>query len=351
MIALLAAVAALVFSAVAVASTINGTDGNDTLTGTPGPDKINARKGDDTVNALAGKDRVKGGQGNDTLNAGEDNDKLLNGDAGNDTIDAGAGDDKVKAGKGDDTVDGGDGSDKLAGDKGDDTVNGGDGNDRIKGGKGVDHLNGDAGDDRLDGRGDGGTADTITCGDGDDDTVKADRNDTVSADCEHVKRSGHGKAKGPKPKPKPAKPKPKPAKPEGLKPDKPKAYKPRRSLKAIGVGLLLHSSFRRSGPACSKPADPGSSLAGDPAQKNTAAPIAASRTPIQKMALSASRCTDYRPCHQRADHDQRHADLPTPAHGDATPGRFEVAPSPHPVSLVCPNPEMSAIPPGMDMLR
>lgn len=42
----------------------------------------------------------------------------------------------------------------------------------------------------------------------------------------------------------------------------------------------------------------------------------------------ASRYADYRPCHQRTDHDQRQADLPTPTHGDATPGRFEAAPSP-----------------------
>ena len=61
--------------------------------------------------------------------------------------------------------------------------------DRINARKGADELNGGAGDDRIGGRGDGRTADTITCGAGTD-IVRADRNDVVAADCEHVRRTG-----------------------------------------------------------------------------------------------------------------------------------------------------------------
>jgi Ca2+-binding RTX toxin-like protein len=121
---------------------------------------------------------VRGGKGDDVLNGTPGNDRIA-GFAGNDMLNGLAGDDRLRGGKGADIL------------------NGGDGNDKLKGGKGADRLNGDAGDDVIDGRGDGQTADVITCGAGVD-TVKADRNDQVSADCENVKRAGkgHGKAKG-----------------------------------------------------------------------------------------------------------------------------------------------------------
>jgi Ca2+-binding RTX toxin-like protein len=123
----------------ALAADIRGGRGPDVLNGTPGPDRIAGFAGNDTLNGLAGDDVLRGGKGNDTLN-------------------------------------------------------GGDGNDRLKGGKGADHLNGDAGNDLIDGRGDGRTADVITCGAGVD-TVRADRSDQVAGDCEVVRVAG-GKGKG-----------------------------------------------------------------------------------------------------------------------------------------------------------
>jgi Ca2+-binding RTX toxin-like protein len=146
--------AALVFAAVAVADNITGTQGDDVpLMGTPGDDHIVAKKGNDQVFALAGNDNVAGNKGND----------ILNGDEGNDTL---------------------------------------------SGKKGADQINGGTGSDLIHARGDGKKSgpDTITCGEDDGeyptdmDTVKADKNDIVAADCEFVDRPGGGKPpKPPKP--------------------------------------------------------------------------------------------------------------------------------------------------------
>ena len=127
---------------------------------------------------------MRGGKGDDTLNGTRGNDRIA-GFGGNDTLNGLAGDDRLRGGKGNDTL------------------NGGDGNDRLKGGKGADQLNGGAGDDFIDARGDGQTADVITCGDGTNDTVRADRNDQVASDCEHVKLGGRRHAKHPHPARKP----------------------------------------------------------------------------------------------------------------------------------------------------
>jgi Ca2+-binding RTX toxin-like protein len=148
---------------------IVGTPGNDTLTGTPGDDIISGRGGNDNISGLAGNDRLNGGSG-------------------------------------DDTVSGGDGNDRVRGGKGADTLTGDAGNDRLKGGKGADSLDGGPGDDLLDGRGDGRTADTVTCGEGND-VARLDKNDVIAdatpaapnGSCEVVKRNGHGKGKS-KPK-------------------------------------------------------------------------------------------------------------------------------------------------------
>jgi hypothetical protein len=142
-VAVLAIGALLAFAAVAVAENITGTQDDDVLTGTEADDHVVAKKGNDQVSALAGNDNVKGNKGND----------VLNGDEGNDT---------------------------LTGNKGADEINGGPGNDLIKA------------------RGDGKKSgpDTITCGEdadeysNDSDTVRADKNDIVAADCENVNRPG-----------------------------------------------------------------------------------------------------------------------------------------------------------------
>jgi RTX calcium-binding nonapeptide repeat (4 copies) len=138
-----ALVTVLVTAGAALAANITGTQGSDVLTGTLADDHIVAKKGNDQVSALAGNDNVKGNKGND----------VLNGDEGNDT---------------------------LTGNKGADEINGGPGNDLIKA------------------RGDGKKSgpDTITCGEdadeysNDSDTVRADKNDIVAADCENVDRPG-----------------------------------------------------------------------------------------------------------------------------------------------------------------
>jgi hemolysin type calcium-binding protein len=141
-----------------------------------------------TIDGKGGDDRIKDAYDSSAgrvLSGGAGNDELT-GYAGNDTLDGGDGNDKLDGGKGTDMLDGGAGDDRLEGRGGTDTLNGGDGNDKIKGGKGADTIDAGAGDDKIDARGDGKTADDVTCGEGTD-TVKADRNDTVTSDCENVK--------------------------------------------------------------------------------------------------------------------------------------------------------------------
>jgi len=143
-IAVLATGAALLSTGgLALADNITGTQGDDVLTGTPLDDHIVAKKGNDQVSALAGNDNVAGNKGND----------VLNGDEGNDTL---------------------------------------------SGKKGADEINGGTGNDTINARGDGKKSgpDTIACGEeaeeysNDSDTVRADKNDIVAADCENVDRPG-----------------------------------------------------------------------------------------------------------------------------------------------------------------
>jgi Ca2+-binding RTX toxin-like protein len=175
-----AACSALVFAAVALATTIEGTQGNDSganaLNGTAGPDTIIAKKGNDEVNALAGDDYVNAGPGNDIVNGDEGNDRL-SGKAGNDT------------------VNGGDDNDQLKGKAGEDTLNGNDGDDVLTGGKSSDNLDGGPDDDTINGRHDGKAGDEIVCGDGTD-TAILGPNDETDGNCENVEVKG--KAKGPK---------------------------------------------------------------------------------------------------------------------------------------------------------
>src|SRR5688500_3394989 len=107
--------------------------------------------------------------------------------AGDDVVSAGAGDDRVDGAFGADTVRGDGGNDVLAGQPGGDRLFGGPGNDVLIGHGGRDLLDGGDGRDFLYGPEDGAAPDTIRCGDGHD-TVTADRNDRVAADCERVAR-------------------------------------------------------------------------------------------------------------------------------------------------------------------
>jgi hypothetical protein len=80
-----------------------------------------------------------------------------------------------------DTVAGDDGPNALRGSAGDDTLSGGGGADVIDGGTGADTISSDAGDDVILAR--DGEVDQIACGDGVD-SVVADAQDVVAADCE-----------------------------------------------------------------------------------------------------------------------------------------------------------------------
>jgi hypothetical protein len=77
------------------------------------------------------------------------------------------------------------GNDRLNGRGGNDRLFGGAGHDSLTGGAGVDLLDAGTGNDRISAR--DGTRDTVRCGPGRD-TVVADRRDSVSRDCETVRR-------------------------------------------------------------------------------------------------------------------------------------------------------------------
>src|SRR5919112_3537914 len=68
--------ALLLASGVALAATINGTNGADFLIGTPNTDTINGYKGDDIIGGKDAADTLRGYEGNDIINGGDDNDSL-----------------------------------------------------------------------------------------------------------------------------------------------------------------------------------------------------------------------------------------------------------------------------------
>jgi hypothetical protein len=139
----------------------------------------NPQTGGDANDKLAGTafgDLLRGGKGNDTL-SGAAADDCLFGDSG---------DDKLKGGDGDDQLDGGKGKDKLSGGAGADKLAGGRGDDRLVGEKAKDSFAGGDGNDSIDSR--DGKAEKVKCGAGSKDTVTADKKDSVSKDCESVKR-------------------------------------------------------------------------------------------------------------------------------------------------------------------
>jgi Ca2+-binding RTX toxin-like protein len=197
---------------------LDGEAGGDRLTGGAGGDRLTGGADDDTLAGNDGLDLVDEsgdvdftltdtellGRGKDELGGIEEAD--LTGGAGANTLDASAfsgkavldgeaGGDRLTGGAGDDTLAGGDGGDGLVGSGGNDTETGGPGGDALAGGPGKDTLTGDAGVDAF--WGDAGddvlrtrdqTAESsIACG-SDSDTVSADLEDMVSADCERVNR-------------------------------------------------------------------------------------------------------------------------------------------------------------------
>ena len=96
-----------------------------------------------------------------------------------------AGDDVLIGRAGDDCLSGGRGNDRLRGLPGDDRLDGGHGKDALNGGRGKDTLGGGSGNDIIDSR--DGRRETVRCGKGSNDRVRADRSDKLIG-CEHVRR-------------------------------------------------------------------------------------------------------------------------------------------------------------------
>jgi hypothetical protein len=173
--------------------TVNGADGDDDiLAGANTSATANGGNGNDVLVLIANQAGTgNGGNGSDQL-AGRSGGDALSGGAGADllterpgpygaTLDGDGGNDRVVARGSSATVDGGDGADLLIGGP---SIAGGAGADQILSDGGA-TVSGGAGADQIDAADASGAPDTITCGPGND-TVWADADDTVAADCEHV---------------------------------------------------------------------------------------------------------------------------------------------------------------------
>jgi Ca2+-binding RTX toxin-like protein len=125
---------------------------------------------DQPANAQAGSSRsdvIIGTTTGESIRGGAGADRLC-GLGGNDTIMGDLGDDQIDGGAGNDVLDGG---------FGDDVIIGGPGQDQIRGGLGNDSIQ------AVDGQ-----VDRIDCGLGFQDSVEADTNDIIEANCEKVVR-------------------------------------------------------------------------------------------------------------------------------------------------------------------
>jgi Ca2+-binding RTX toxin-like protein len=230
-------------ASVALAATLEGTEGPDILVGTGEPDAISGIGGDDLLGGLEANDELNGGPGDDNIygdecwppsvNVPEDCGATPPPNPGNDTLKGGSGNDFAIGGGGDDIINGGPDNDTegLAGFDGDDTIYGGSddgadwmwgdaGNDKLyggpnadpifgvfrdelNGGEGSDELHGSKGEDRLiPGSGADtvyggprrdvikaerdGEVDHLNCGDHPHDRVEYEEGvDVVNADCEN----------------------------------------------------------------------------------------------------------------------------------------------------------------------
>lgn len=175
--------------------------GADSVTGAGGPNEIRTGGGSDSLVGGAGADELDAGSGDDTLDGGTGSDSLSGG-PGTDTAsyatriarvtvtlddakDDGEDGELDDVGSDVENVDGGFVGDTLVGDGGANTLRGNGGGDTLTGGGGADVLDGGEGDDAVFARDD--AKDTIACGVGAD-SVVADANDEVAADCETVDR-------------------------------------------------------------------------------------------------------------------------------------------------------------------
>lgn len=182
---------------VALAKTIQGTNGPDNLDGTPRADEISGRDGNDDIEGRNGDDRLLGGGGRDQVSGGYGSDTAY-GLAGNDTVAGGRGPkDRVVGGDGADQLIG----EEMAGNAGDDKI--GDPFNMYAGSReplgyygsyGITVADGGDGDDRINVVDDPDyphTPDVVRCGPGAADEVKADPDDDVARDCETVELVGN----------------------------------------------------------------------------------------------------------------------------------------------------------------
>jgi Ca2+-binding RTX toxin-like protein len=144
-----------------------GTAGNDSINGTTGGDRISGLGGADILSGAARNDCLAGGTGNDRLSGGSGRDRLSGG-SGRDTLSGGGGNDRLSGGSGRDGLSGGSGGDRLSG---------GGGIDRLSGGRGRNFYSAGAGNDVVNSA--NRRRETVNCGIGPRDRVRADANDRL----------------------------------------------------------------------------------------------------------------------------------------------------------------------------
>jgi Ca2+-binding RTX toxin-like protein len=147
-------------------------DRGSTITGSPADDVIPG------FNTHGTRDRILGGDGDDQIEGGFGADALFGQDGNDRLIGEHA---SAERSPGVDPANG----DTLSGGAGNDHVIGGFGADRITGGAGLDRISGGDANDTIGAR--DGRRDKVRCGAGRD-SVTADRRDSVSRDCERVRR-------------------------------------------------------------------------------------------------------------------------------------------------------------------
>ena len=173
-----------------------GTPAGDTFVGRLGRNEVFVGgAGADTINGADGVDLTDYSDRSVAVNVSLDGVSNDGASGENDTLIAIEG---AVGGSAADTLTGDALANKLHGSGGGDTLAGGGGGDEIDGGAGSDTVDGGAGDDTILVR--DGEVDTVACG-SESDSVTADDNDSVAADCETVSRvnppsSGAGDAGG-----------------------------------------------------------------------------------------------------------------------------------------------------------
>jgi Ca2+-binding RTX toxin-like protein len=146
------------------------------FTGTAGNDTINGTTGGDRISGLGGADILTGAARNDCLSGGPGNDRLSGG-SGTDRLSGGSGSDRLSGGSGRDRLSGAGGNDRLSGGGGNDRLSGGGGNDRLSGGRGRNSYSAGAGNDVVNSV--NRKKETVNCGRGRRDRVRADARDSL----------------------------------------------------------------------------------------------------------------------------------------------------------------------------